>query len=153
MDKDTSNRDSLIERYRSYAHALAAHFIGRVPAQVEKDDVLGYAELGLVEAATTFNPGAGVHFKTFAYYRVRGAIYDGLRSLGGMPREFYRQMKFERAASAYLEDYSPQPPNLSRAAQYTELKNISGSILSTYVLSLEVVMADPAASAADGPDQ
>src|SRR5262245_23405372 len=106
MDQYIADRDALIERYRSYAHALAADFIGRVPMQVEKEDLLRYAELGLVEAASTFDPAVGVQFKTFAYYRIRGAVYDGLRALGGMPRELYRHLKFERAASAYLGDYS-----------------------------------------------
>src|ERR1051326_2323136 len=118
MENDNNDRDALIERYRSYAHALAAEFIGRIPAQVDKADVLGYAELGLVEAATTFNPAAGVHFKTFAYYRIRGAIYDGLRHLGGLPRELYRRLKFERAATAYLEDYSAQSSPIAKSVSY-----------------------------------
>jgi RNA polymerase sigma factor FliA len=153
MDNYTADRDGLIERYQSYAHALASDFIGRVPPQVEKEDMLRYAELGLVEAATTFNPSAGVHFKTFAYYRIRGAVYDGLRELGGMPREFYRQLKFERAASAYLEDYSAQPANPPSSTGYAELKNISGSILNTYLLSLETVSTEPLAAASEAPDR
>jgi RNA polymerase sigma factor FliA len=82
MDEYSRDRDLLIERHRSYAHALAADFFRRIPQQVEREDVLRYAELGLVEAATSFNPALGVQFKTFAYYRIRGAIYDGLRALG-----------------------------------------------------------------------
>src|ERR1043165_4246470 len=113
--ENRTNQNNLVERYRSYAHALAAEFIRKIPAQVDRDDVVGYAELGLVEAARTFDPANGVHFKTFSYYRIRGAIYDGLRKLGGLPREFYRQLKMEGAANAYLEDYSTQPQNVSTA--------------------------------------
>jgi len=153
MDQHTADRDARIERYRPYAHALAADFIPRLPAHVDKNDVLGYAELGLVEAATTFDPAGGADFKTFAYYRVRGAIYDGLRRLGGMPREFYRRLKFERAANAFLEDYSAQPPRVSTDAQYNELRNITGSIVSTFLLSLDALAAEPAAASSGEPDR
>src|SRR5262245_22353296 len=152
MDKQTSDRDELIENYRSYAHALAADFIARIPPQVDRDDVLRYAELGLVEAATTFNPAAGVHFKTYSYYRIRGAIYDGLRVLGGIPRDFYRRLKFERAATTYLEDYSSQPAPDTASEQYGELKQISGSVLGAYLLSLDSVGVEPHAAESETPD-
>ena len=153
MQKENGvNRNELVERYQSYAHALAAEFLRKVPAQVDKDDVIGYAELGLVEAANAFDPTNGVHFKTFSYYRIRGAIYDGLRKLGGLPREFYRHLKMEGAANAYLADYSTQASAVSGPAQYDEIKNMCGNIVSTYLLSLDVGGADPA-SVEHSPDQ
>ena len=41
---------------------------------------------GLLEAAERFDETRGVAFTTFSYYRIRGAIFDGLRQLGWMNR-------------------------------------------------------------------
>ena len=78
----------------------------KLPPDLEKKDIQGWAELGLVEAANSFDPTRGVQFKTFAYYRIRGAIYDGLRKMGWYPKGQYRQMRFEMAANEYLKDVS-----------------------------------------------
>ena len=142
MHPQPAGRNELIESYRSYAHALAAEFIRNTPAQVEKDDIIGYAELGLVEAAITFDPANGVHFKTFSYYRIRGAIYDGLRKLGGLPREFYRQLKAGGAATAYLEDYGTQASGPAGCA----------NVVSTYIISLDAAATNRAATGASSPD-
>jgi RNA polymerase sigma factor FliA len=153
MHPQSADRNELIERYRSYAQALAAEFIRNIPAQVEKDDIFGYAELGLVEAATTFDPANGVHFKTFSYYRIRGAIYDGLRKLGGLPREFYRQLKAEGAATAYLEDYATQTSKVPGSEQYQEIRTMCANVVSTYILSLDAAGTERADSGERSPDE
>ena len=73
--------DQLINAYRSYAHAIASEMLRKLPPHIERDDIIGAAELGLVEAARAFDPNRGVLFKTFAFYRIRGAVYDGLRKM------------------------------------------------------------------------
>jgi RNA polymerase sigma factor for flagellar operon FliA len=133
--------DRLIETYRSYAHALAAEVLRSFPS-VNKDDVWGAAELGLVEAANSFDPARGVLFKTFAYYRIRGAIYDSLRKMGWFAKDPSR-LRFESGANEYLKDHSEA--NLgSGSAQdnYQELKEITGSVLNSYFLSLSTVMEE-----------
>src|SRR5882724_3392753 len=83
----TTNPNRLIEAYRSYSHAISAEILKKLPSSVDRDDVIGAAELGLVEAAQNFDPTRGVLFKTFAYYRIRGAIYDSLRKVGRLKGE------------------------------------------------------------------
>jgi RNA polymerase sigma factor FliA len=46
---------------------------------VERGDLQAAAELGLTEAAHSYDHRPGVQFKTFAYYRIRGAVYDAVR--------------------------------------------------------------------------
>jgi RNA polymerase sigma factor for flagellar operon FliA len=128
----------LIETYRSYAHALAAEVLRQFPG-VNKDDVRGAAELGLVEAANNFDPSRGVLFKTFAYYRIRGAIYDGLRKMGWFAKDAVR-LRFESGANEYLGDQSETNPGNGTAQDtYRELKDITGSVLNSYFLSLNSV--------------
>src|ERR671920_1408110 len=76
------DRDALIEQHRSYARALAHKVMRTLPPAVELSDLVAYGELGLVEAAERFDPRRGVAFATFAHYRIKGAIHDGLREMG-----------------------------------------------------------------------
>lgn len=127
--------DRLIETYRTYAHALAAEVLRQFPT-VNKDDVRGTAELGLVEAANSFDPSRGVLFKTFAYYRIRGAIYDGLRKMGWFAKDAAR-LRFESGANDYLKDRAESnPANGTPQDTYQELKETTSAVLNTYFLSL-----------------
>jgi RNA polymerase sigma factor FliA len=81
------DRDALIEQHRSYARALAIKVMRTLPPAVELSDLVAYGEVGLVEAAERFDPRRGVAFSTFAHYRIKGAIYDGLREMGYFSRQ------------------------------------------------------------------
>src|SRR5262249_44273964 len=48
---------------------------------------------GLVEAADRYDSTYGVAFSTFAYHRIAGAVYDGLRRMGQLPRSLYAKMR------------------------------------------------------------
>lgn len=73
--------NNLIESHLGYAHAMVADFAGKYPPNVTRGDLNGAAELGLVQAAHSFDPARGVSFTTFAYFRIRGAIFDEIRKL------------------------------------------------------------------------
>src|ERR687890_451424 len=81
------DRDALIEQHRSYARALAIKVMRTLPSSVELADLVAYGEVGLVEAAERYDPRRGVAFSTFAHYRIKGAIYDGLREMGYFARQ------------------------------------------------------------------
>ena len=134
----------LIEANVSYAHALAAEVVRKLPPDLERKDIQGWAELGLVEAANAFDSTRGVQFKTFAYYRIRGAIYDGLRKMGWYPKSQYQQMRFEMAANEYMRDASGEPPVSGTAeSQLQDLKETTGNLMTCYMLSLEAMPQEP----------
>lgn len=143
--------DQLIHAYRSYARAIASDMLRKLPSHIEKGDIFGAAELGLVEAARSFDPSRGVLFKTFAYYRIRGAVYDSLRKMAWFSKAQYQQYRFERAANEYLSDYSTEAvPQGTLDEEYEDLKHISGSIVSCYMLSLDQLPQDAATSNSSG---
>jgi len=135
---------NLIEANLPYAHAIAGEVIRKLPPDLERKYIQGWAELGLVEAAHSFDRTRGVQFKTFAYYRIKGAIYDGLRKMGWYPKGQYQRMRFEMAANEYLRDASAE---LRRAAspevQLQDLKNLTANLMSCYMLSLEALPQEP----------
>lgn len=134
----------LIESHISYAHAIASEVIRKLPPDLEKKDIQGWAELGLVEAANAFDRTRGVQFKTFAYYRIKGAVYDGLRKTGWYPKGQYQQMRFEMAANEYMKDASGNPPPTSTPdAQLRDLKDFTANIVTCYMLSLDAMPQEP----------
>jgi len=58
----------------------------QVPCFMTKEDMISAAMVGLVDAANKFDPTKGVKFKTFAEYRVRGAVFDEMRKLDWFSR-------------------------------------------------------------------
>jgi RNA polymerase sigma factor FliA len=70
----------------------------------EIPDLMGYAFEGLVEAKSRFDPTRGVLFRTFASYRVRGAVIDGVRQMARLSRRAYANAKAAEAADRISED-------------------------------------------------
>ena len=134
----------LIEANLPYAHAIAAQVMRRLPPDLEKKDIQGWAEFGLVEAAISFDRTRGVQFTTFAHYRIKGAIYDGLRKMGWYPKGQYWRMRFEMAATEYLRDVSGDVTrHASPEAHLQDLRDFSGNLMSCYMLSLEALDQEP----------
>ena len=79
MSGETPSNHRLIENHLPYARAIMAEIVKTLPIHLERSDLQAAAELGLTEAAHSYDHGLGVQFKTFAYYRIRGAIYDAVR--------------------------------------------------------------------------
>src|SRR5262245_25774922 len=144
----------LIEGYQDYAHAIAAEVCRKLPSQLDRGELESAADLGLVEAAQAFDPSRGVLFKTFAYYRIRGAVYDALRKMGWFSKTLYQQYKFEMAANEYLKDYSESTPTQGdMEAEYDEIKSFTGSVLSCYLLSLEDLTQEIAETSDKSPEE
>ena len=101
-------RDALIEQYQDYVESVAKRLIHtmRLPAdQLEEFISAGY--LGLVEAASRYEPKSGATFKQFAYLRIQGAIIDSIRESSDISGDGYRYAQALRAAIDIREDGLP----------------------------------------------
>ncbi len=151
--RQAGHTDELIEAHRGYARALAAEVLRGLPRQVGREDLDAAAELGLVEAAQVFDPSLGVLFKTFAYYRIRGAIYDALRKMTWFSKTLYDKYKFEIAANEYLGEYHASTPQNDGTPALRRVAQITDTVASCYLLSLETERIDCADQAAQGAEQ
>lgn len=79
--------EALVTAHVDYARALAYKISKRLPPSVDVEELMGYARLGLAQAAKAYDPDMGVAFTTFSYYRIRGAVFDGLREMTWLPPE------------------------------------------------------------------
>ncbi len=75
-----------IENYLPMVRRAAARMIGRLPANVEMDDLVQAGVMGLMDAMQRYETGHGAQFETFAMQRVRGAMLDELRGTDWVPR-------------------------------------------------------------------
>jgi len=96
--------DRFIEEHRPLVRGLAHRIRAEFDLNVDLDDLIACGFRGLVEARSRFDPSRGVQFNTFAYYRVRGAILDGVRSMAYLPRRTHALLKASEAASDVTED-------------------------------------------------
>lgn len=90
-------REMLFLHYAPYAKSIAARlFEGRHRKDVEFDDLVQLANIGLIEAIGRFDPARDVLFTTFCTPRVRGAVLSGIEKLS----EAQEQLSFERRRRA-----------------------------------------------------
>jgi RNA polymerase sigma factor FliA len=77
--RDPQLRQGLVRRYLEMTHRIAASlFAKRIHNTVSFDDYLQYGRVGLLEAIDRYDPAREASFETFAGYRIRGAILNGL---------------------------------------------------------------------------
>lgn len=91
----TAEQERLVNAHLGWAKNHARKLIKTtfLPGCVLVDDLWAYGCLGLIDAAKRFDPERGVKFKTFAQYRVIGAMHDGLREMDWMPRGLRAKVK------------------------------------------------------------
>jgi len=65
----------------------------KIPDSWDKDDMIGYGILGLLEAMGRFQPEKGIQFATFASKRIRGAILDALRKDSPLSRNCWQKVQ------------------------------------------------------------
>lgn len=91
----TTTFDDLVHDHLPLVEAIAARVYRRVGGSVELTELISFGAEGLLQAARRFDPSGSASFKTFAHYRIRGAIYDGLARHGSMGRKAYRRYRDE----------------------------------------------------------
>ncbi len=135
--------ERLVEEYLPYAEALARSMRSSLPGHVDSDELLALARLGLVDAAQRFDPNRKVSFKTYAYYRIRGSIFDGLRAMAPASRAEAAKLKFRSAMELYLQQETETAGSVkgkSRALGLGEMKDLIFVMTSVYVLSLDTTL-------------
>ena len=85
-----------IEECQGLVRSLALSIRRKLPPTVELEDLIAYGQVGLGEAARDFDPDRGSRFSTYAYYRIRGAIYDGLSKMAWFDRVQASQVRYEQ---------------------------------------------------------
>jgi len=96
-------RERLILEHLPQVRLIARRIHERLPDSVNLDDLISTGTLGLIAAIDRFDPKHNVKLKTYAEYKIRGAILDSLRGLDWAPRQQRKRSKQIEAAIAAAE--------------------------------------------------
>ncbi len=88
---DAAERDRLLLEHLPTVRYIARRIHERLPQHVELDDLISAGVVGLIDAFSKFDHAKKVQFKSYAQFRIRGAILDSLRMLDWSPRELRRK--------------------------------------------------------------
>jgi RNA polymerase sigma factor for flagellar operon FliA len=112
-DIDVEFSHQLIASCQGLVRSIAWKIHRKLPRQVEIDDLIAYGQVGLTQAATKFDRGRRNEFNTYAFYRVRGAIFDGLKQMSWFKLRDYDASTYEYEAEEQ-EAHAANASNLSR---------------------------------------
>jgi len=110
-------RNELILTYTPLIKYIAARLAARLPAQVSLDDLISCGIIGLIDAINKFDISKNVQFKTYAEFRVKGAMLDELRALDWVPRSIRRKTTDLEKAYADIEKQVGRPATDEEVAQ------------------------------------
>lgn len=99
-----SDDDRFIEEYRPLVMKIARQIYHELAMNTPLDDLVADGMKGLIQARKRFDPTRGVQFNTFAYYRIRGAVLDGIRDMAYLSRRAHQKRKQHEAALQVLEE-------------------------------------------------
>lgn len=138
-----------IEAYMPLVHSIAAMVSGKgLPPSVDYNDLVSDGTVGLMKAWKNFDHNRGVKFETYASYRVRGEILDGLKNYSPVPYRVQVMIRdlakngYKAAISSKLEKEEKQieKKELTEAEFKNAVKRVKKIVSASalmYLLSLE----------------
>lgn len=135
MNSTGASRHELIASCQRLVKSLARKLHSRLPRHVELDDVVAFGQVGLAEAARDFDPDRGHSFSTFAYYRIRGAMFDGLSKMAWFKRADYARLRYESSANEALSLANAETESGELKDDARWLTQLGGTLAMVYLCS------------------
>ena len=111
-------REGLLMEHLPTVRYLARRIHERLPQHVDLDDLISAGVVGLIDAFSKFDHGKKVQFKSYAQFRIRGAILDSLRTLDWSPRDLRRKGRaVEEAVRSVTQKIGHAPSEQELAAE------------------------------------
>ena len=137
------DRDRLLLEHLPTVRYLARRIHERLPQHVELDDLISAGVVGLIDAFSKFDHSKKVQFKSYAQFRIRGAILDSLRTLDWSPRELRRKGRaVEEAIRSVTQRLgrAPSEPEIAAEMELTlnEFQQLLGDLKGLEIGSLHM---------------
>jgi RNA polymerase sigma factor FliA len=125
-ERSPQEREDLILEHLPQVNWIAARIHEKLPASIELDDLISAGIVGLLAAVDHYDPNRNATLKTYAEYKIRGAILDSIRGLDGIPPHKRRRVRQVQEAIQSAEQ------RLKRAAGEEEIAAELGISLNDY---------------------
>ena len=136
-------RDRILMEQLPTVRYLARRIHERLPQHVDLDDLVSAGVVGLIDAYSKFDHNKQVQFKSYAQFRIRGAILDSLRTLDWSPRELRRKGRaVEEAIRSVTHKLGrvPAEPEIAREMEMdlSEYQHLLGELKGLEIGSLHM---------------
>ena len=137
-----ADRDELILQELPQVHFIASRILERLPKQMELGDLIQAGVIGLLDAYRNFDHTRNAQFKTFARFRIRGAILDSLRELDWGSRAVRRKGRDLSDATQKLQGILHRDPTDEELAaelriELEELQDVKMELNGLYLVGQE----------------
>lgn len=122
---NSKSSDAANELIRNYMYLVNFHverIATNLPSNINKDDIKSLGLLGLYDALNKFEPARDLKFDTYASFRIRGAIIDGLRKEDWLSRSTREKTKKVERAARELEQIFQRAPSADEIAEKVNMK-------------------------------
>lgn len=117
LTDSTSEREQLILEHLPQVRLIARRIFDRLPGNVSLEDLVSSGTVGLIAAIDRYDASTGVKLKTYAEYKIRGAILDNLRDSDWAPRRQRRRARQLQQAIAAAEQRAQRTPTDAEVAR------------------------------------
>jgi RNA polymerase sigma factor for flagellar operon FliA len=117
LEQSVDERERLILEHLPQVRLIARRIHERLPESVCLEDLVSTGVVGLIAAIDHFDSSHNVKLKTYAEYKIRGAILDSLRGMDWAPRQQRKRSKMIEAAIAAAEQKLHRAPTEEEIAK------------------------------------
>ncbi len=135
-------KNQIVVEYIPLIRFIAKKISIRLPANIELEDLISSGVIGLMDAVDKYDSNRDNKFKTYAEFRIRGAILDELRSQDWVPRSIRDKAKLLEKANLELESELGRLPKEEEVAQKLNLSMESYFVLANQVRTVNLVSID-----------
>jgi len=114
-------RAKIINEFAPLIKYIASRIAIRLPPHIDLNDLINAGVIGLIDAIDKFDAGKQIKFKTYAEFRIRGAILDELRSMDWVPRSVRQKARKVEEAYSKLEYSLGRPASDEEVAKELNL--------------------------------
>ncbi len=118
----TGEQERVLLEHLPIVRFLARRIHERLPQHVDIEDLVSAGVVGLMDAFSKFDPAKKVQFRSYAQFRIRGAILDSLRTLDWSPRELRRKGRAVEEAIRVITARLGHAPNEAEVAEEMALE-------------------------------
>jgi len=137
-----ATQERLIAEFAPKIRIMANRLASRLPPHLDVDDIINVGMIGLMDAMTKYNPDRETMFKTYAEFRIRGAMLDEIRAMDWVPRSIREKAAKLRGVYQKLEQEHSRPATEEEVAKSLEvdlktLHKMLQQVSHTAILSLD----------------
>ena len=126
---DPKWQEQMVLQYAPLIKYIASRLALRLPSHISMEDLISSGIIGLIDAVQKFDPSKNINFKTYAEFRIKGAMLDELRSLDWIPRSVRKKTHLIEDAYAKLQRSLGRPAEAEEVAEFMDLE--IGGVLQT----------------------